>query len=46
MLEQRCLNIPRQLADADVLVNELLTYRVKIDTVTAHDSYNAREGQR
>lgn len=44
-LQNRTLRIGRNIPFADVLQNELLNFRVKIDPVTAHDSYAAwREG--
>lgn len=43
-LQDRRLLIAQDLELASVLVDELLNFCVKIDTVTAHDTYNAREG--
>lgn len=44
LLQSERLKIAQALPEASLLVKELLDYRVKIDTRTAHDSYNAREG--
>ena len=33
------------VSEAETLLQELVNYRVKIDPLTAHDSYNAREGK-
>ena len=43
-LQQRHLEIPRAIPEAEVLRQELADYRVKIDATTAHDSYDARSG--
>ena len=43
-LQQRHLEIPRAIPEAEVLRKELADYRVKIDATTAHDSYDARSG--
>jgi hypothetical protein len=45
LLQSQRLKIAEGIPDAEILVQELLNYRVKIDEVTAHDSYNAREGK-
>ena len=40
------LKVAEELPDATEVVQELLNFRVKIDPLTAHDSYGAwREGQ-
>lgn len=44
LLQTNRLKIAAGLPEARTLVNELLHYRVKIDSTTAHDSYHAREG--
>ena len=44
LLQQGRLKIAEALPDSATLVRELLEYKVKIDPVTAHDTYNAREG--
>src|SRR3954463_15427693 len=44
MLQNGRLQIAEALPEAKTLTKELLNYRLKIDPVTAHDSYNAREG--
>ncbi|HEY7068326.1 MAG TPA: hypothetical protein VII06_43155 [Chloroflexota bacterium] len=45
VLQQRRLQIAKQLEEAPTLVRELQNYRIKIDPQTAHDSYSAwREG--
>lgn len=44
-LQNGSLKIANRLPHAETLMQELLNYRVKIDPLTAHDSYNAREGQ-
>jgi hypothetical protein len=33
------------LPDVQVMMDELATYRMKVDPLTAHDSYSAREGE-
>ena len=44
-LQTNRLKVAEGLPLVDVLVNELLNFKVKIDPVTAHDSYSAwREG--
>ena len=46
LLQAGLLKVAEELPDATVLVQELLNFRVKIDPLTAHDSYGAwREGQ-
>ena len=46
LLQAGLLKEAEELPDATVLVRELLNFRVKIDPLTAHDSYGAwREGQ-
>jgi hypothetical protein len=46
LLQSERLKIAEALSEAKTLVKELLNFRVKIDSVTAHDSYSAwREGQ-
>jgi hypothetical protein len=45
LLQARRLRIAPELEDAETLKAEMENYRVKIDPVTAHDSYNAREGK-
>ena len=46
LLQAERLKVAEELPDATVLVQELLNFRVKIDLLTAHDSYGAwREGQ-
>jgi len=45
LFQNRRLNISRKLPLSEVLFRELLNFKVKIDTRTAHDSYGAwREG--
>lgn len=45
LFQNRRLSISRKLPLSEVLVSELLNFKVKIDTRTAHDSYGAwREG--
>ena len=45
VLQAGRLKVARELKDAQTLVDELLRFRVKIDPLTAHDSYGAwREG--
>jgi hypothetical protein len=44
LLQSERLKIAQALPEASLLVKELLDYRVKIDPLTAHDSYTAREG--
>lgn len=44
-LQSETLTIAAQLPEAKTLVQELLAYRVTIDEKTAHDSYDARQGQ-
>ena len=46
LLQSARLKVAGSLPLAQTLVSELLTFRVKIDPLTAHDSYGAwREGQ-
>ena len=46
LFQSERLKIAKQLPEAKTLIDELLNFRVKIDTRTAHDSYEAwREGQ-
>jgi hypothetical protein len=46
LLQTRRLKIAPALVHASTLVDELLSFRVKIDPLTAHDSYGAwREGE-
>ena len=46
LLQAERLKVAEGLPDAAVLVQELLNFRVKIDPLTAHDSYGVwREGQ-
>ena len=46
LLQTERLKVAESLQDAALLVQELLNFRVKIDPLTAHDSYGAwREGQ-
>ena len=46
LLQAGLLKVAEELSDATVLVQELLNFQVKIDPLTAHDSYGAwREGQ-
>ena len=46
LLQSERLKVAEGLPDAGLLVQELLNFRVKIDPLTAHDSYGAwREGQ-
>jgi hypothetical protein len=44
LLQNERLKIAEALPEAKTLTKELLNYRLKIDPITAHDSYNAREG--
>ena len=44
LLQTERLKFAADLPEAPTLINELLSYRVKISPLTAHDSYNAREG--
>jgi hypothetical protein len=44
-LQSGTLKIVTQFPDAPTLQHELLNYQVTIDETTAHDSYNARQGQ-
>jgi hypothetical protein len=44
-LQDGTLKIAARLPEAPILQQELLAYRVTIDEKTAHDSYNARQGQ-
>jgi len=45
LFQSGSLKIAGKLLDADILIDELLNFKVKIDTRTAHDSYEAwREG--
>ncbi len=41
LLQTQQLKVAEGLLDAAVLVEELLNFRVKIDPLTAHDSYGA-----
>jgi hypothetical protein len=46
LLQTQRLKIAKALVHASTLVDELLNFRVKIDPLTAHDSYGAwREGE-
>lgn len=45
LLQRGVLRLPANIPDAPALQSELLSYQVKIDERTAHDSYNARSGQ-
>jgi len=46
LLQAGLLKVAEELPDATVLIQELLNFRVKIDPLTAHDSYGPwREGQ-
>ena len=46
LLQERRLRIAQALPEARTLQQELLNFKVKIDPLTAHDSYSAwREGQ-
>lgn len=46
LMQSRRLKIIDSLPDSRVVVNELLNFKVKIDPLTAHDSYSAwRENQ-
>ena len=46
LLQTKRLKIAKSLVHAPTLVDELLNFRVKIDPLTAHDSYGAwREGE-
>lgn len=44
LLQEKRLRFAGALPDRDTLVRELLSFKVKIDPVTAHDAYNARDG--
>lgn len=44
LLQTERLKFAADLPEAPTLVKELLAYQVKISPLTAHDSYNAREG--
>lgn len=44
LLQEKRLRLAAALPERETLVRELLAFKVKIDAVTAHDSYNAREG--
>jgi len=41
LLGQKQLRIAKEHPDADVLVNELQSYQIKVDISTGHDSYQA-----
>jgi hypothetical protein len=46
LLQTERLKVSRKLALGPILQQEMLNFRVKIDSITAHDSYAAwREGQ-
>ena len=45
LLQNNRLKIAAELPFSDTLVHELLNFRFTIDATTAHDTYNAREGQ-
>jgi len=46
LLQSGRLKVAEDLPDAGLLIQELLNFRIKIDPLTAHDSYGAwREGQ-
>jgi hypothetical protein len=44
LLQNERLKIAEALPEANILVKELLDYRIKVDPLTSHDSYSAREG--
>ncbi len=44
-LQTRRLKIAKELSLRPVLVEELRDFRLKVNPLTAHDSWNAREGQ-
>lgn len=45
LLQTQRLKIQRSIRHADTLQSELMNFKVKINATTAHDSYNAREGE-
>lgn len=45
LIRRSRLTIAGTMPDTAVLISELQNFHVKIDLQTAHDSYNARQGQ-